>query len=187
MLVYVVGLRNGDGKENGTRVGLYNLSQARSAAGRELLLAISDENGVVKGYIDKNFAGKTLKLVIRDIGFKFIMVKVLVEKLGLIYAAKLEKDYVVDRDAIARKHGDLECWEGWESEKEFAHAQNESQKIVRRIKIKDPILWVLYIVFVILGAISGDFFSRYGALIGISVALIFAYISTPFNTQSSRH
>jgi len=170
--VYINGLRKGNGKNSGTIVAIFDLRN------RELVNTRSNEKGVVETFIDKRFVGKKVKLVVRDIGFKYFSVDIIIDKIGLFYPIKLERDYIVDKNLVKKKHGSLETWQNWDSEGRYNEARMEVQKLVRKVRQKNLVAEVITISILLGSPFLGFFLVGWiGVIIGLGLGLISHFLT----------
>lgn len=174
--IYINGLRKGNGK--GSTIAIFDLSQEKGSKKREIVNALSNEKGVVETFIDKRFAGKRVELVARDIGFKYFNIEIVIDKIGLFYPVKLEKDHIVDKNLIKKKHGNLKTWENWDSEYNYNEAREEVQKLVRKVRQKNLIAELITISILLGSPFLGLILIGWiGIIIGLVLGLISHFLT----------
>ena len=96
------------------------------------------------------------------------------------YASMLRNDLKV-RKYIEKKHGDISCWQNWDSEREYNKAQKDLQDIVRSIKIKNRIAQIITILIFLICPFVG---LRFIGWIGVIIGFILGFISLYFTPKA---
>jgi len=179
--IYINGLcpgrDDGLGDDNGgTRVGVFDIEIDKGEPGREILLRYANTEGEIEDEIPDEFIGKQVKLVIRDVGFKFLEGVETVKHYGLVYTARLEKDHVYNG-----RLNNPEAFATWNTETQYSQAKDKAHEKVREFRHRNHIAIAFHIVVVFIAAFAGLFISGfYGVLIALVLALVLEF-TAPFS------
>jgi len=170
------------GIPEGVRTAIFDESKEKSDDKRQIVNSLANSDWIVSKEVKNSFNGIPVCVVIRCSGFLPYQYRTTLEPgIGLFHAARLEIDQVYNGK-------DSKVPENWNTAQEHRKAEEKIQTLYRQFRKDNKATRRLKTVLdwggPILGTISGLPFGIWGAIIGLVVGYMVAFIASKFTIKS---